>query len=142
MSRYWIEGAVALLLLGNAALDGKRQEISLGSLALFAAAGLAVNLQTGYRGIEEMLCGAAPGLLLLLVSLLTKGAVGFGDGLLLCVTGIFLGGTENTRLLFRGLLLCSIVLGAGLGLGRTSWKQRFPFVPFLLLAQLWRMFEA
>ena len=76
---------------------------------------------------------------MLAVAAVTRGAVGFGDGLLLCVTGILLGGTENLSLLMAGSLLCAVVLGTGLVFGKLRWKQKFPFVPFLCLAQLGRM---
>ena len=135
----WNEYCTAALLLWNACQDLRRQEVSLPSLGVFAAAGLAANLLLGYQTEGELFGGLGVGLFVLAASAATKGAKGLGDGLVLCVTGIFLGGTENLRLLTEGLLLCALVLGTGLLLGKACWKQRFPFVPFLCLAQLGRM---
>lgn len=109
------------------------------SLGAAAAAGILLNLLVNYQKSAELFAGIGTGLFLLAVSAVSKGAVGFGDGLLLCVTGIFLGGMGNLRLLMLGSILCAAVLGAGLAFGRVRWKQRFPFVPFLFLAQIGRI---
>ncbi len=135
----WNEYCVVLLLFWNAFRDLRRHEISLPSLGLFTIAGLLANLLLGYQSEKHMMTGLGVGLFLLLASALTKGAIGLGDGLMLCVTGIFLGGEENFQLLTAGLFLCAVTLGFGLILGKARWKQRFPFVPFLCVAQLGRM---
>ena len=135
----WNEYCAALLLGWNAWTDLRRQEVSMPSLGAAAAAGILLNLLVNYQKSAELFAGIGTGLFLLAVSAVSKGAVGFGDGLLLCVTGIFLGGMGNLRLLMLGSILCAAVLGAGLAFGRVRWKQRFPFVPFLFLAQIGRI---
>lgn len=135
----WNEYCAALLLGWNAWTDLRRQEVSMPSLGAAAAAGILLNLLVNYQKSAELFAGIGTGLFLLAVSAVSKGAVGFGDGLLLCVTGIFLGGMGNLRLLMLGSILCAAVLGAVLAFGRVRWKQRFPFVPFLFLAQIGRI---
>ena len=135
----WNEYCTVLLLVWNSWTDIRRHAVSLPSLGIFAAAGLLWNLLFPYQEAVEAAAGAGTGLLVLAAAAVTRGAVGFGDGLLLCVTGILLGGTENLSLLMAGSLLCAAVLGTGLVFGKVRWKQKFPFVPFLCLAQLGRM---
>ena len=135
----WIEGAVTLLLMVNAVYDWRKREVSLPCLLASGGAGLVMNCIWGYQSLFSLCCGAGIGVFLSAVSFLTGGALGFGDGLLLCTTGLFLGGRKNFQLLFLGALLCAVVLGIGLLLGKTRWKQRFPFVPFLLAAQAGRL---
>lgn len=130
---------MVLLLVWNSWLDLRRHEISLPGLGIFGAAGLLANLLLKYQTGMELAAGIGVGIFVLAAAVVTKGAVGFGDGLLLCVTGIYLGGTDNLRLLMGGLILCALVLGAGLLLGKARWKQQFPFVPFLCLAQIGRI---
>lgn len=130
---------MVLLLVWNSWLDLRRHEISLPGLGIFGAAGLLGNLLLKYQTGMELAAGIGVGIFVLAAAAVTKGAVGFGDGLLLCVTGIYLGGTDNLRLLMGGLILCALVLGAGLLLGKARWKQQFPFVPFLCLAQIGRI---
>ncbi len=135
----WKEYCVAVLLGWNAWTDLRCQEVSVPSLGIAAAAGILLNLFLEYQKSAELLAGAGIGIFLLAVSAVSKGAVGFGDGLLVCVTGIFLGGMGNLRLLMLGSVLCAAVLGTGLIFGKARWKQRFPFVPFLFLAQIGRI---
>ena len=135
----WSEYCVILLLVWNARQDLRQHEVSIPSLGIFAAAGILVNLLLKYQSSLELLTGIGSGVFVLAAAAVTRGAIGFGDGLLLCVTGIYLGGSENMQLLMAGLLLCALVLGAGLILGKAGWKQQFPFVPFLCLAQFGRM---
>lgn len=84
--------------------------------------------------------GAAliPGILLLVLSKITKGAVGQGDGFFFLVSGMYLGFWDNVALLFFGLLICSLW-----GMGMLIWgmfeKKRIknvqlPFLPFLVPA--------
>ena len=87
-----IKSAVFLLLLINGILDWRKGEISLVSLLSFGAAGIGLNVWLGYQSLLEAAGGAGLGILLLLTAFLTGEAIGFGDGFLLCVTGIYLGG--------------------------------------------------
>ena len=76
---------------------------------------------------------------MMVLAFLTKGAVGLGDGWLLCATGVLLGMAGNFELLLMGAVLCAVVLSGGLLLGKARWKDTFPFVPFLCAAQLLRI---
>jgi len=131
---------MCVLLAWNAVMDFRKREVSLLSLAVFAAAGLGLNFGINYQSMGELLGGVGVGAFLLLTAFVTGEAVGIGDGLLLCVTGIYLGFWENLRLLGAGLLLCALLLGAGLVFRRLRFADRFPMVPFLFLAWMGRLF--
>ncbi len=135
----WNEYCAVLVLLWNSWTDIKRQEISVPCLGAAGAVGMAANLILKYQETMTLLEGVLLGIICLVLSAVTKGAVGFGDGLVLCVTGILLGGRENLQLITVGSVLCAFVLGLGLISGRVGWKQRFPFVPFLCAAQIGRI---
>ena len=95
--------------------------------------GLAVNVRFRELSAVEILGGLGIGVVMVILSFLTKGAIGMGDGWLLCATGVLLGASGNFELLLTAL-------GIGLLLGKVHWKDSFPFAPFLCLAQFWRMF--
>ena len=101
-----IKSAVFLLLFINGILDWKKGEISLASLGAFGAAGIGLNMWLDYQSFFEVAGGIGLGILLLVTAFFTREAIGFGDGLLLCVTGIYLGFWENLNLLFLGAV-CS-----------------------------------
>lgn len=131
-----VKGMVCLLLILNGYLDWKKREISLVSLLVFGAAGVGVNLYFRYQHPGEVLGGIGIGIFVILLAFLTKEAIGVGDGLLLSVTGLFLGATENFRLLLSGMVLCAVVMSIWILLGIIQKEERLPLVPFLLLAYI------
>ena len=136
----WKEYSVAALLLLNGIWDWKRREVCIPGILLSLVLGLAVNVRFQELSAVEMLGGLGIGVGMVILSFLTKGAIGMGDGWLLCATGVFLGAAGNFELLLTGALLCAAVLGIGLLLGKVHWKDSFPFAPFLCLAQFLRIF--
>ena len=141
MTEGWIKsGCVLVFLIWNACTDWKRKEIDLRSVGLFAVLGGALNLCFGLpdstAGTVELILGPALGLLVLTLGFVTAGGIGFGDGLVLCVTGLYLGGAGNLRMFLHGTVLCAVVLGTGCALGKARWKDSFPLIPFLMAAYL------
>lgn len=130
---------VFFLLLFNSFLDWKKREISLLSLAGFGVVGIGLNLWLGYQSVAEAAGGVALGILLLATAFFTQEAIGFGDGLLICITGIYLGFWENLGLLFIGAVCCGGILGIYVVAGSLKWVDRVPLVPFLLLGFIGRM---
>lgn len=130
---------VLFLLLLNSFLDWKKREISLFSLAGFGAVGIGLNFWLEYQSLAEAAGGVALGILLLAIAFFTREAIGFGDGLLICTTGIYLGFWENLNLLSVGTLCCGVALGISVLLGKVKLADRVPLVPFFLLAFIGRM---
>lgn len=130
---------VLFLLLLNSFLDWKKREISIFSLAGFGAVGIGLNFWFEYQSLAEAAGGVALGILLLAAAFFTREAIGFGDGLLICTTGIYLGFWENLNLLSVGTLCCGVVLGISILLGKVNLADRVPLVPFFLLAFIGRM---
>lgn len=136
MDSWMVKGCVWMLLLWNGVLDYKRHEISLASLAIFGCAGIGLNCWLSYQPLWEILGGLGVGLVLILAAFATREAVGLGDGLLVCVVGIYLGLWETLSLVLLGTTVCALVMGVGLLIHRIQKTDRFPLVPFLCLAYL------
>ena len=126
--------SVLILLFLNGMLDWKKGEISLISLYSFGVLGAIWNLKFGFQDLGELCGGIGLGIGLLAVAFFSREAIGFGDGLLFCVTGIYLGVWGNLRLLLTGTLCCALIQAVGLLFRRVRMKDRVPLVPFLLLA--------
>ena len=127
---------ILLLLAINSAVDWRKREISLISLEVFGVIGIGLNRWRGYQSFMGAAGGAGIGIVLLAAAFFTKEAIGFGDGLLICVTGIYLGFWKNLLLFFSSLMLCSFF---GLALFLWGWfqgkdyrKKRLPFLMFTL----------
>lgn len=135
-----IQVLVCLFLGWNSILDWKKREISLVSLLVFGTMGMVFRICQEEQNWGEVLGGIGVGLGLLGLTVITKEGIGLGDGLLMCVTGVWLGWTENLKLLTVGLLLCAAFAGAGLALHKIKKEERLPFVPFLFLAYVGGIF--
>lgn len=128
-----------LLLLVAAVQDMKRKEVSIWLLGIFGVLGIPVTLLNGAGGTAALpgaLGGAAVGLLVILMSRLTEGAIGMGDGLLLTVTGIYLGFQENLFLFLCGAFLAAALSVVLLILKKVTRKTSCPFIPFLFAGYL------
>ncbi len=85
-----------------------------------------------------LLAGSMIGILLLLISRLSDGALGSGDGLFFLITGLYLGFWKNLFLFCSALILCSmfglIYVVAGSVQGKDYRKKALPFLLFALPA--------
>ncbi len=128
---------VVLGLLGLCSLeDLRRRELTVFYILLFGIVGLLFHLFAPVCSIYSVLWGMVIGAVLILISLVTRGSVGMGDGILLVVTGVYLGGYENLELLMTGLFLAAIWSLGLLVLKKKKGKEEIAFVPFLLVSYL------
>ena len=105
--------------------------IGMGFLVLLISTTILGNLT-----IWNRLAGLSLGIILLSLNPITKGQIGIGDGIIVCITGLCLGFPQNAVLLAYGLFgsaMFSIVL---LIMRRVNRKKTIPFVPFLLIGYL------
>lgn len=125
------------ILLGMLALYGvedlRKKTISARYLPLFAIAGMGLHLFLQNLSVVSILLGMAVGLGMMGLSVLTRGSIGMGDGMLLVVSGVFLGGAANVELLFTGLFYAAVFSLGILVLGKRKKHREIPFVPFLFL---------
>ncbi len=77
-----------------------------------------------------------PGVFLILIAFLTRGGIGYGDGVVFLGLGLLTGAGMCTILLMGSLLTASVWCGALLLLKRAGRKTRIPFIPVILLTWL------
>lgn len=131
-------GKVVLLLTfaGTAYRDYKEKEIPLWMPALAAIVGMILHLLCWETTLADILLGTLVGVLLLFVAWISRERVGIGDGIMLMVSGIFLGFRGNLTLLFMALGMVGLVALFFIVVKRKGKDYRLPFVPFLLAAYL------
>ena len=99
--------------------------------------GTGVMLALTYQLIEKKmpivlwLSGAAVGIVFLIVSKTTGEALGYGDGVLIGILGIYLGLWELMCLLMTAFFLTALYAAVILMRCKFRRKTSFPFVPFL-----------
>ena len=115
--------------------DIRKRKLTVWVLLAFGVLGLANWWIEKDLSWVDVLAGVAPGIFLILLGVGTRESIGIGDGVLVVVTGIFLGGVINAKLLMISLLygaLCS--LGVVLfSKKKNKRKMEIPFAPMLLL---------
>lgn len=137
-----MEQIAVLSLLGIYGVeDMRKKNISVRYLPIFALLGIGLWIFRREPGVLDILLGIGVGAGVMILSLLTRGSIGMGDGMLLSVSGIFLGG-GNYKLFLYGLCYAAIYsLGIFL-LKKRKGKKEIPFVPFLFLGYLTILAEA
>ena len=131
------------LMLGffsiSAYQDYRKRKINVYFLLTGGIIGLLFHLYSMEFGIIEILFGMGIGIMILVYGFLLGGGVGFADGMILIVSGIFLGFEKNLEVFIAGLFLVgitSLFLSVIKKKGRT---YRIPFAPFLLVGYLFVM---
>lgn len=94
---------------------------------------------------EDMEClsllgGIGIGLLLLLLSWATREAIGYGDGLVTAACGAALGFVKTVGLITGALCFAAVWSGILLIMKKAGRGDSFPFVPFLLAAEICGIF--
>lgn len=133
-----LEGIRMIVLLVSlflcAWIDWKTERVSVPLLLLGGMAAVLLHLFAQEESVFYLMTGMSVGIALLLYSLVTHESIGYGDGCLFVMTGLFLGIWENLVL----LLLASVLAGIGsavlLFFRKKKKKERIPFVPFVFTA--------
>ena len=129
-------------LVWNAYRDLKSGKVSIGSLFLFALLRLLLPLWSWGKDLLSLsgettagfVAGALFGAVLLLLSVASRGGIGFGDGLTAVVAGSYLG-LYKVLLLFMGGFIMTGVYGVLiLLLQKRGRKKALPLLPFLLVS--------
>lgn len=82
------------------------------------------------------LIGIVPGIIILLIGMATKGAIGDGDAYLIMIIGMFMGMRNAFYILLTGSVISAIYALTIIFLKGKSKKEVIPFVPFILSGYL------
>lgn len=116
--------------------DIKKKKINLIPVALFLLCGIIFQCLAKNLTFLEILGGASLGVFLLCVSRVSHEAMGYGDGLIFLVTGVFLGVWENFQLLFTSLVTAFVFSAIQIFIRKKSGKDEMAFVPFIWISYL------
>lgn len=129
------EGMVLGSLAGFSLYDLRYKEVPAVGLSVFGLAVLIYRLCMG-EAWYSLLTGVVPGVVLLLVSLCTKESIGYGDGLMLLVLGVFCGLQKTVAILGMALVLIALAAIVLLVLHKAGRKTELPFLPFVFAGYL------
>jgi leader peptidase (prepilin peptidase)/N-methyltransferase len=91
--------------------DIRKKEIQSIRVLCFGIGGILLHLWQRNQSLYSMLGGIAVGAVVIILSLVSGGIIGIGDGLVLCVAGIYIGGINTMRLLLTTFPVLSVCTG-------------------------------
>ena len=77
--------------------------------------------------------GIIVGIIFYVISLVSKDAIGKGDGILILVLGCLVGIKKQIEILIWAFLICTVFFILTMIIKRKEFKKSVPFSPFLLL---------
>lgn len=128
--------AMLCILTMAAYRDWKEKKVYVYGMLAAGTLGIVLHLLYRTPSLRDMFLGAGIGFGVLLLAVATGESIGIGDGMVLAVSGIFLGFRKNLELLLAALFLAGVVSLFLLTVKRKGRKYRLPFVPFLAAAYL------
>lgn len=130
------EHIILLILSIFAMQDVIKRRIHIIPVLIFFVGGALYQILLGDAAFAEIFGGILVGVILLGISRLTGEAIGYGDGLVFLVTGVFLGVWQNLNLLFTSLVIAFVYSSVQILLRKKKTKDEIPFVPFIWIADL------
>ena len=123
------------VLAGFSIYDLRTRRIPVAAVILLAVAVVVYRLYLGTFG-WNMAAGLVPGAVLLVTAFFTKESIGVGDGLVLCVLGVFCGLGKALAILGTALVLSAVLAIILLVLKRVNRKTELPSLPCLCAGYL------
>ena len=123
---------VFVVLIIEALTDFRKKEVNIPVSAILAAGAVIMFFWGKDISLINTIIGLAEGVFLILVSVITKGQIGMGDGILLAACGLMLGGKDNMIMFFFACISSAIVSALIMIIKKADKKTRIPFVPFMI----------
>ena len=128
------------MLLIQSYWDLRYREIPLIATLLGGVVGFVLSI-VQQREVMDLVWAMIPGIVCLLLGKVTRQAIGYGDGFLLCAMGMFVSCQEVLSIVMGACMLAGAVALALFAFQKKRGKDQIPFVPFLLVASLLHYLE-
>ncbi len=128
---------VFAILITASITDIKERRIPDNLIVAGVVIGLALSLYNPEHGfLDGLIGGMTAGLILLLISHITKGGLGLGDVKLFGCIGIYLGLESTVSAMLIAALLSGLFSLVLICINRDNKKREIPFAPFILAGVL------
>ena len=131
---YKIVHICLIIILGVICVfDIKRKKIPVYMLIILAAAGIISNFTVGEFDIEKRIIAMLPGMILLIVSMITKQQIGYGDDMIILIMGLYIDIDDILSIVLSSFLLSSIAAIILMTVFKKKKNFEMAFSPFLLI---------
>lgn len=129
---------IKMIVLGSFLLiegirDLKSRKVSVVSAGIYAIIGVVLQFPILKECWISLSGGIVLGLVIILIAKVTAEKIGYGDGIIITVSGIYLGFRENFILFSTGLFLSAMTSVVLLLCRKAGKKTELPFVSFLFV---------
>lgn len=139
----WVLG---ILLIIESVSDFKKKEVNLMATVLLFLVGIVRFAMIGNESevfitkelsrIVVFLISVIPGMIILIISIITKGSIGMGDGIVVTGMGLWMPTEELLKVLIAGFFLSSIYAVFCCCVRKKGMRYEIPFIPFLLMGYI------
>lgn len=98
-----------------------------------AETGMLIFLRLIFNHMAFVITGGVLGIVMLILAYISRQAIGYGDGCVFVMTGVYLGGYKNFLLIFLSLCIAALYSGVLLFVMHKSKNYIMPFLPCILL---------
>lgn len=131
---YKIVHICLIIILGVICVfDIKRKKIPVYMLIILAAAGIISNFTVGEFDIEKRIIAMLPGMILLIVSMITKQQIGYGDGKIILIMGLYIDIDDILSIVLSSFFVSSIAAIILMTVFKKKKNFEMAFSPFLLI---------
>lgn len=123
---------ILLFLFVAAFIDYRKKEIPIILPIVGFIPALILSLITKTPVFLDMVLGCLIGSLSIILSKITKQAIGYGDGMILICTGAALGFLRNLTMVILALIIAACTCALLMFIKRRKTKDDVAFIPFLL----------
>ncbi len=132
-----LKETILMVFLGwNTYLDIRWRKISILSVGMAGVLGIAFCMHENNLLKMDFILSLIPGIVVFLLARLTREGIGYGDGWVLIINGIFLGAADNLQACITAVLLAGLWALILLVVFHKNRKDEIPFLPFLLCGVL------
>ena len=131
---------VAVILIILSWQDIRKKKINLGICIISISFIILGNLLYHLESLFFMISGLLVGGFVMIVSYITKEAIGIGDGVAFVITGLAAGGIMNFEILIISLFLASFSGMYQLIFKKCNRKKTMAFLPFITISYILRSF--
>ena len=113
--------------------DIKKKKIPVYMLIILAAVGIISNLTVGEFNIEKRIIAMLPGIIMIMVSMVTKQQIGYGDGLIILLMGLYINIDDILSIVLSAFLVSSVFAIILMTVFKKKKNFEMAFSPFLLI---------
>lgn len=135
---------IAILLVMCSFTDFKFKKVSLHLLIIFAIAALLFRIDKlynyGFVEIKNIGIDILPGLILLLLGKATEEKIGYGDGYVFVVIGVYIGFSRTLGILITAFFIIFVISMFLLMIQKINSRTGIPFIPAVFISFLIQLF--